>query len=99
MEGGELQFIRVRRNSGRNGSTLDINLQTRKNFVLGKTTGALIFEVFNLLNRDDLHIYTIDPSRGLTFDPSSPNGLTTPLEIDGVRAFGRRFQVGVQIGF
>ncbi len=98
-QGGQLQFVSVRRNSGRNGSTLDINLQTRKNFVLGKTTGAVIFEVFNLLNRDDLRIYTIDPSRGLAFDPSAPNGLTTPLEIDGVRAFGRRFQVGIQLGF
>jgi hypothetical protein len=97
--GKEPQFIPVRRNSGRNDSILDINLRARKALVIGRTAAALFFEVFNVLNTDDLRILTYEPTPDIleiSLDTRTPQG---PLQIDATRRFGRRFQVGVQIEF
>ena len=56
-----VRFVPMRRNSLRNPATLDVNLSARKSFVLGRTAAALFFEVFNLLNTDDLRIHTYEP--------------------------------------
>ncbi|HEV8701378.1 MAG TPA: hypothetical protein VGV60_08925, partial [Candidatus Polarisedimenticolia bacterium] len=97
--GQEPRFIPVRRNSGRNDSILDLNLRVRKAVVIGRTAAALVFEVFNVLNSDDLRILTYEPTPDIfqvTLDTRTPQG---PLQIDAIRRFGRRFQVGMQIEF
>lgn len=93
------RFVPVRRNSGRNEAILDLNLRARKALVIGRTSAALFLEVFNLLNTDDLRVYTYEPTpdvASITLDTPTPRGA---LQIDAVRRFGRRFQVGLQIEF
>jgi hypothetical protein len=110
--GEETRFIPVRRNSGRNEASLDINLRARKAVVIGRTAASLFFEVFNVLNTDDLRIRTYEPTPDITQitqDDRSPQGpvLQGPLDvrsqghlqIDATRRFGRRFQIGFQIEF
>jgi Carboxypeptidase regulatory-like domain/TonB-dependent Receptor Plug Domain len=91
-------FRTLGRNSERNAATYDVSLSARKALVLAKTTASLFIEVFNLLNSDDLRIFTIEPA---PFDRVGSDSLTTqvPLEVDGTRRFGRRIQVGFQIDF
>src|SRR5262245_17329698 len=105
---GVSRFVSEGRNSERNDATQDVNLNVRKTFVLGKTTAAGFLEVFNLLNSDALRIFTYDPNKGAA-NPADMRGQTnasirdpfaaSPLQIDGERRFGRRFQVGVQFQF
>jgi hypothetical protein len=87
------------RNSERNGSTLNIDTSARKNFVWGRTTWAVSLEVFNLLNSDDLRVYSYEPSRTTGFDAGGATLIATPLQLDAERRFGRRFQVGFQFNF
>ena len=100
VNGREPRFVPLRRNDGRNPSVYDVNLRARKALVLGKTAAALFLEVFNLLNTDDLRIFSYQPSLGDRFDPSPTNPAPlSPLQVDATRRFGRRFQVGFQIDF
>ncbi len=111
VPGEQPRFVPVRRNSLRNAPTLEINLSARKSLVLGKTAAALFFEVFNLLNTDDLRIHTYEPvsdaevealASGTIAGPSAldPNHLPRGvLTLDAERRFGRRFQIGLQIDF
>ena len=92
------RFEAAARNSRRNDSTLDVNLNVRRSFVMGRTTAAAIVEIFNVLNSDDLRVFTYEPSRG-EFKPGDGILLATPLQIDAERRFGRRFQIGLQIEF
>jgi hypothetical protein len=99
--GSGFRFVPLRRNSERNRSTLDVNLHVRKHLVVGRTVGALSLEVFNLLNADDLRIFTYEPSPAgqagrLVETSGGPRGA---VQVDGERRFGRRFQVGFQIEF
>jgi outer membrane receptor protein involved in Fe transport len=96
--GNGFEFRPVRRNSLRNDATLNIDLRARKSLVFGHNAGAIFLEVFNLLNTDDLHIVTYDPTPEVLFSANT-GALTGPLQIDGTRRFGRRFQVGFQIDF
>ncbi len=99
--GQRLRFVQVHRNSERNDAVFDVNLQARKMIVLGRRSAALSFEVFNLLNRDDLRIFSYEPTPfsqthiagGAVLSPSGP------LQVNGERRFGRRFQVGFRIDF
>jgi len=77
---------------------LNVNLRAKKALVVGKYSSGIFFEVYNLLNQDNLRVYTYEPDRG---DNSGRDelGLRGPLQIDAVRRFGRRFQVGFQIDF
>jgi len=93
-----LVFQTLPRNSERNHAVLDINTSVRKMFVLGRTTGAVSFEVANLLNSDDLRIFTYEPFSGSGYDIGGLSALT-PLQLDATRRFGRRFQIGVQFNF
>jgi len=99
VENGSQVFVTLPRNSERNNSVLDINLSTRKNFVIGKSTAAVSLEVFNLLNSDDLHINTYEPEKGDGFDINASRSAAGPLELDATRRFGRRWQIGFQIAF
>jgi hypothetical protein len=90
-------FVTEPRNDHRNHSTLNIGARARKSFVLGHQTAGVFLEVFNLLNTDDLHIITYEP---VPPDLSPGTGaVSSPLQINGTRQFGRRFQVGFQISF
>src|SRR6185436_7754982 len=42
--GKEPRFIPMRRNSGRNDATFDLNLRARKALVIGRTAASLLFE-------------------------------------------------------
>ncbi|HEV8201726.1 MAG TPA: carboxypeptidase regulatory-like domain-containing protein [Candidatus Polarisedimenticolia bacterium] len=94
-----LEFHSVHRNSERNGSTLNIDASARKNFVWGRTTWGVSLEVFNLLNRDELHITAYEPSRTTGFDVQGSTLIAGPLQLNATRPFGRRFQVGFQFNF
>ncbi|HEV8376178.1 MAG TPA: carboxypeptidase regulatory-like domain-containing protein [Candidatus Polarisedimenticolia bacterium] len=79
-------FVSENRNTHRNHASYLVNARTEKAFVIGKASASAFFEIFNLLNTDDLRIYSLD------------SGLVN-LNINGVRSFGRRYQVGIQINF
>jgi hypothetical protein len=79
-------FIPENRNIHRNHATYRINVRTEKSFVIGKASSSAFFEVYNLLNTDDLRIYTYDTG-------------VTRLNAVGERDFGRRFQFGIQVSF
>jgi outer membrane receptor protein involved in Fe transport len=79
-------FVREDRNSHRNESAYVLNARARKSFVMGKASAGAFFEVYNILNSDDLRVYTINPSQ-------------YALQSNAVRNFGRRFQFGLQIDF
>ena len=51
----------------------------------GRTSAALFIEVFNLLNSDDLRIFTADTTRF--------------LGLNSVRDFGRRWQLSLSMSF
>jgi hypothetical protein len=99
LDGENLKFRTVSRNSERNGSTLNIDGSVRKNFVWAKTTWGVSLEVFNLLNRDELRIYSYEPSRATGFDVGGATLVSSPLQLDAERRFGRRFQLGFQFTF
>jgi outer membrane receptor protein involved in Fe transport len=92
------RFVGERRNSERNDATLDINVNLRKTFVVGKTTAAAFMEVFNLLNANDLRLFSYEPNKG-DFSQIDTALLALPIQTDGERRFGRRFQVGIQFQF
>ena len=79
-------FYSETRNSHRNPPTYDLGVRTQRNFVLGKAAAGAFFEVYNLLNTDDLRVQEIDNRR-------------FSLQADETRRFGRRFQLGLQLQF
>ena len=79
-------FVAENRNSHRNHSVYTFNARVQKSLILGKTSASAVFEVFNLLNSDDLRIFTLQPSRAI-------------LQAREERRFGRRFQLGLQLNF
>ncbi len=95
---GTGHFETLRRNSFRNAATYDFNLRLRRSFVLGRSVAAMFLEVFNLLNSDDLRIFTYEPVARSNFDPANPSA-GVPLQLDAQRRFGRRFQLGLQFEF
>jgi hypothetical protein len=79
-------FLNENRNDHRNHAAYVLNATARKSFVIGKTSAAAFFDVFNLLNSDDLRVYTTNPGRH-------------SIQSNETRVFGRRFQFGIQIDF
>ncbi|HKQ96914.1 MAG TPA: TonB-dependent receptor, partial [Candidatus Polarisedimenticolia bacterium] len=98
-EGDDVVFVTLPRNSRRNDSVYDLNLSARKNFVIGRSAASVSFEVFNVLNSDDLRIYSYEPAQSSGFDLDSGTSVSDALQLDAVRRFGRRFQVGFQVSF
>jgi len=80
------QFVPEFRNNGRNHSVYDLNVRTAKNFVIGQVAAGAFFEIYNILNTDDLRITEID------------NSFYT-LQAEETRQFGRHFQFGLQLDF
>ena len=87
-------FQSENRNDHRNHAAYVFNARARKSFVLGKASAGAFFEVFNILNSDDLRVYTINPG-----PPAADSPVQRALQVDEVRQFGRRFQFGIQIDF
>jgi len=98
-EGEQAVFVPELRNTRRNDAELNVNLRAKKALVLGKFSSAVFFEVYNLLNRDDLRVYTYEPDRGAGSGSDELGLRSIPLQVDATRRFGRRFQVGFQIDF
>jgi hypothetical protein len=84
------RFVRERRNLRRNPDAYEINVEAKKAFVIGRMSSKLLLTVENLLNTDDLTIFT--------YQPSQPNR-GGELQLDAERRFGRRFEVGFQFEF
>jgi hypothetical protein len=96
---GGWRSVPVRRNAVRNRPFYDVNVRAKKALVIGRTSAAVFLEVYNLLNTDDLRIFTYEPHQQPDdFGVERPVPLG-PLQLDAVRRFGRRFQVGFQIDF
>jgi hypothetical protein len=97
-----LGFFREARNAHRNRSTYTFNARVQKNFTIAKTVASGFFEVFNLLNSDDLRVYNIRqvPARVLPADSGGFAEVIPGYEVvEGERRFGRRFEFGIQIDF
>jgi hypothetical protein len=87
-------FIPEGRNIHRNDSVYDLNARVEKNFAVGKATAGAFFEVFNILNSDDLRVLEIRQSLG-----GESNVTAIGEQVQGERRFGRRFQVGIRVDF
>ena len=87
---GNRRFVLLRRNDHRNAPILTINAEAQKSFVLGKLNSRFFFTIANLLNKDDLRIFS--------YQPASPDR-SGALQLDSERRFGRRFQIGLQFEF
>jgi len=74
------------RNIHRNPAAYSIDVRTEKSFVMGKISSSAFFEVFNLLNTDDLRVFEIDDRQ-------------KSLQAIETRDFGRRFQFGIKMNF
>jgi hypothetical protein len=87
---GRNEFVQLHRNSERNASVLNINLRVQKSLVVGRTTERLFATVDNLLNTDNLTVYSYSPNNAIT--SGSP-------QLDSERRFGRRIELGFQVNF
>jgi hypothetical protein len=83
-------FNILRRNDHRNDPVFNIDLLARKSFVMGKLNSKVNLTVQNVLNRDNLRIFS--------YEPAAPNR-GGALQLDSERDFGRRFQVGIEFEF
>jgi hypothetical protein len=73
------------RNDLRNEGRWNIDLAYRKNLSIARTSASLGLEVQDLLNSDDLRIFTVDNTRA--------------VGLDSIRDFGRRWQVSLEIHY
>ena len=78
-------FPTQQRNDQRNEPRWLINLHYRKNFVFGRVNSSVGVEVENLLNSDDLRIFSVDQA--------------TFLGVNATRRFGRRWQLSAEFHF
>jgi hypothetical protein len=79
-------FLEENRNIHRNPAVYQVDVRTEKRFVIGQITAGAFFEIYNLLNNDNLRVYDIDTSFKY-------------LQSNEERDFGRRFQFGVHMDF
>jgi hypothetical protein len=79
-------FIAEDRNIHRNKPVYSLDARTEKRFVIGRITAGAFFEVFNILNTDNLRVAEID------------NRVRTLQSLE-TRDFGRRFQFGIHMDF
>jgi hypothetical protein len=93
------RFVSKPRNSERNHSVYDFNIRAKKSFVIGRSSAAVFVEVFNLLNSDDLRIFTFEPNKVAGGSVGNAAISSTAIQLDAERRFGRRFQVGFQFSF
>jgi outer membrane receptor protein involved in Fe transport len=79
-------FYEENRNIHRNPAAYSVDVRTEKSFVMGKVSSSAFFEIFNLLNTDDIRIFEIDDR-------------VDNLQAVEQRDFGRRFQFGIKMNF
>jgi outer membrane receptor protein involved in Fe transport len=79
------------RNDQRNGNFWGIDLQTTKRFVVGKVQASAQVAVNNILNMDDL---TLEAYRVSSF-----NGVQLDAGPQGLRRFGRFWELGLTFNF
>ena len=80
------KFYDEDRNSHRNPAAYSVDVRTEKQFVMGKVSSGAFFEIFNLLNTDDIRVFEID-------------NRASSLQALEIRDFGRRFQFGIKMNF
>jgi hypothetical protein len=106
MQASGFEFTRGGRNTRRNHARYLFNTRLMKSFVIKKASASAFFEIYNLLNTDDLRVrqmVAIPPQPKCTlpagcagFEDDFSPGYTN---VDGTRDFGRRFQIGFQVDF
>ena len=95
-------FVPEERNSHRNYGTYLFNARVTKSFVVGKASASAFFEVYNLLNTDNLRVNSIEniPVRIRVLNARGDVMIIpSKVLIEGERDFGRRYQVGFQLDF
>ncbi|HEU5179149.1 MAG TPA: TonB-dependent receptor, partial [Candidatus Polarisedimenticolia bacterium] len=96
-------FRQETRNEHRNPASYLFNTRVQKDFVAGKSNVSAFFEIYNLLNADNLRISELRVLHGRyspNFLPGEPEHQEPHKElVIGERDFGRRFQLGFQIKF
>ncbi|HEV8702141.1 MAG TPA: carboxypeptidase regulatory-like domain-containing protein [Candidatus Polarisedimenticolia bacterium] len=83
-------YVSVGRNSGRNKASMNINVRAQKAIVMGHFNSKLFVSVDNLLNADDVRIFSLDRNDAAV----SQSG-----RVVSERRFGRRYELGVQLDF
>jgi hypothetical protein len=106
MEASGFEFTRGGRNTGRNHARYLFNTRLMKSFVIKKASASAFFEIYNLLNTDDLRVtqmVAVPPQRACHNVQGCPGQADTyapgHASVDGTRDFGRRFQIGFQVDF
>ncbi len=94
-------FTREHRNIHRNPAAYLFNARLQRFFVLGKASASAFFEVYNLLNTDNLRVNYLQEIPPVVIYPTTGQPLVMPGKelLVGTRDFGRRFQAGIQIDF
>jgi hypothetical protein len=92
-------FVTLPRNSERNLATFNADVSAQRHFVAGHTTWTVQFDVFNLLNSDDLWIQSVEESPTVTAAGGTLATVPLPTQLDATRRFGRRYQVGFRVDF
>jgi hypothetical protein len=86
-------FPTGQRNDQRNKSFWTFNANLKKGITIGgRVKGTLSFDVFDILNSDDLRIYSVNRASRAGLQISDPVDPAT-------RQFGRRFQFGIELHF
>lgn len=85
-------FPTGRRNDERNAGYWTFNVNIKKGLAVGRVRALASFDVLDLLNTDELRIYSLSVS--------NPAGLKISDPIDpATRQFGRRYQLGIEMHF
>jgi hypothetical protein len=106
LEASGFNFDRGGRNVHRNHARYLFNTRLMKSFVIKKASASAFFEIYNLLNTDDLRVrqmIAIPPHRKC-FNVNGCTGEADTfapgyVQVSGTRDFGRRFQIGFQVDF
>jgi len=92
----------MNRNTFRNHASYRFDTRLMKSFVMGKASSSVFFEIYNLLNTDDLRLTQLTIVPPFCFPPKpgqEQECVPGTVRSVGTRDFGRRFQVGLQVDF
>lgn len=86
-------FPTAARNDQRNRAYWTFNVNLKKGFTFGGRVKAVAsLDIFDLLNTDELRIFSLNVASASGLQISDPNDPAT-------RQFGRRFQFGLELHF
>jgi len=80
------------RNDQRNAGYWTFNVNLKKGLTIGRVKTVASFDIFDLLNSDNLRIYNLNLANQVGLQISDPVDPAT-------RRFGRRFQIGIEMHF